>query len=425
MIIERQQEHVLIGWMDETCFSPDLKLLLRAADKTLASWSFADIRFEAAISGKRYWSLALASSDQALSVVDGSLQLLLLADGREKAFRIFGPLQETLKMRSLDLARLGSTFKLLPGPHREAFRRAVEYGTRPHIRSAVKRQRACVITYANDSGGWFEVFRRHYEQQLGDTAFIYVVTPQPESFDGERLGGITGLRGFAFDDFARSQLLSGMARGLAAYYEWVIVADVDELIFVESPDGIGCRTLADRLGDPELPEISFSLGLDIIQGANEADFDHAAPLLGQRRYAVPNSGMCKPHITRGTVNLDIGFHYCQVPPRFAPSGTGFVMFHLKYACRTTRTDVARIVERTAYADDRIRSYAYDSVGRRSAHPGLKAASPDTAVVLRQWDRQDFERRIRAQVGYDADRDLHVGKNFTEDVVIDLRGHTGE
>lgn len=421
MIIERQQEQTLVAWVDEALIRPDLELCLMQGEHCLRRWSREQLVLDALVGQHRYLRLELDSREQALAVVAEHLRIEARHAGATQVFRIFAPLRETLKLRDLDLARLGSTFKLLPGAQREALRRAVEYGTRPYARSAVRRERACVITYANDSGGWFEVFLRHYTEQLGDAAHIHVVTPQPESFAGFRLGGVTGLRGFAYDDFARSQLLSGMARALSAYYEWVIVADVDELIFVEGSGGLGVRTLRDRLGDSGLDDIHFSLGLDIVQTEHEPDFDLSRPLLTQRRFAVPNSGMCKPHISRGHILLDIGFHYCQVPPRLAAPGQGFVMFHLKYACRALRGEVARIVERTGYTDERIKAYAYESVGRRTAHPGLKDASPETALALAAWDRGAFAERIRSHVVYDAERDLHIGRNFTEDRVIDLRG----
>ena len=424
MIIERQHDENLVAWINPELATKELEIQLREDKNILATWSFSDISFE--IREERYYfQLALISSNQADAVVDGSLRLLLIHSNREEFFKIFNPLQETLKLRTLDLSRLGSTFKLLPNSHREAFRRAVEYSTKTNTRSAVKRQRACIITYANDSGGWFEAFKNHYSKQLGGTSRIYVITPNPESFREIKLGGITGLIDFAYDDYARSQMLSNMAKALSAYYEWVIVADVDELIFAESIDGIGARTLFDRLGDNNLPEINFSLGLDIIQTAQETDYNPSISLLKQRRYAVPNSGMCKPHITRGTVNLDIGYHYCQVPPRIPTANAGFVMFHLKYACQTTRQDVARIVERTDYTNSRIQNYAYDSVGRRTGHPGLKFASHETALPLNQWDRLALERRILAKIRYDADRDLYIGEHFTEDLVIDLKVCTTE
>lgn len=421
MIIERQQGQTLIAWLDEAWVQPGLELLLLGDGEAVQRWSGEQIVLESLVAGRRYLRITLESEAQAVDLLAERLHLEAHADGRSQRFKVFAPLRETLKLRELELSRLGSTFKLLPGPQREALRRAVEYGTQPHARSAVQRQRACVITYANDSGGWFEVFRRHYTEQLGDSAHIHVVTPQPESFAGQRLGGLTGLRGFAYDDFARSQLLSGMARALSAYYEWVIVADVDELIFADASEGLGRRTLRDRLGDPGLDAIHFSLGMDIVQADDESDFDSGRPLFAQRRYAVPNSGMCKPHISRGCINLDIGFHYCQVPPKLPSPGQGFLMFHLKYACSAMRGEVARMVERTGYTDQRIKTYAYDSVGRRTAHPGLQTATPETAVPLAAWNREAFAARIASHLVYDADRDLHVGRNFTEDLVLDLKG----
>lgn len=420
MIIQRQEDSILIGWADSDIFTGDLDIQLFCNGEPERHWGIDQITLQNKINNQQYFQIDVKSTACAIDIVSGLSTLLIKGkDGKDLTAKIFEPLKETLKVRALNANLLGSTFKLSPPELKLSIRRAVDYGTNTFPKSKIHKKTACVIAYANDSGGWFDAFLKHYSEQLGDSRLIYIVTPNPDSFFGRNLGGVVGMPGFEYDDCARSKALSGFLAGLSAYFEWVIVADVDELIFADHCNGIGSISIVERLSQCTTETVFFSLGMDVIQAPHEESFDFKKGLLEQRKYAIPNSGMCKPNISRGTVCLDIGSHYCQYPPKLSEPNSGFVMLHLKYACQRVMLEVAKIVAATGYADDVIRDYAFSSVGVRKNHPGMVTASIEKSIHLQNWDRAAFQQRIAAHSIYDGNRDLYIGKNFTLDFLVDF------
>lgn len=420
MIVERLAKSGLVFWVDQSVVDDASLVELVEQDNLRQSWLVIDLVMIANVEGRSYFEVPIPNIETRLAIIRGDLNLVWASAqgwGRRR-FKIFGPLRDAQSIAALDQHRLGSTFRLLPNDTKHAVRRAVEYGTRTYGGSRIKKRSACVVTYANDSGGWFDVFYRHYCDQLGAGTSIYVVTPRPESFVDYVLGGVVGLSGFPYDDVARSQLFSGVSAGLMAYYEWVIVADVDELV-LPHPAG-PYQTIRERLANPHgLREINFSLGVDLVHHDGEPVYTASELPLAQRRYGVPNSGMCKPHVCRVSTVLDIGFHYCQQAPSIPADDSGFLMLHLKYACQRRREDVAQLVANTDYTDPLIRTYSYSSVAERLRHPMLSQVSTSDAVSFWSWDVAEFQREIERSVVYSGERDLFIGRNFAYPVVLDF------
>jgi hypothetical protein len=227
-----------------------------------------------------------------------------------------------------------------------------------------ERGKLCVVTYANDATAWFPYFYKHYVELVGPHG-IYVVTPAPQLFEQYSLGGLITASNLQFDDRARAFLMSHLVTGLHAYYTWSIVCDVDEFI-VPHPES---KLTFLEILDSSKQGIMISRGLDILQAEGEPDFDLTQPILPQRRYAVPNTAICKPHLSSVPVIYSGGFHYCQEKVNFSGPREGFLTLHLKWACGKMRNAVAEAVRKTVYSNKETADYALRSVSSTAPSNG--------------------------------------------------------
>lgn len=272
----------------------------------------------------------------------------------------------------------------------------------------------CVITYANDAGAWFPYFYKYYSSLVGETA-IYVITPKPNTFSAYSLGGIITCADMSFDDTARSQLMSGIATGLQAYYEWTLVCDVDELVFPHPDSALGFFELLDA----ESNDVIVSRGLDVVQMDDDADFSFELPVLQQRRFANPNIALCKPHIARVPVQYSGGHHYCNYKLALPPQREGFITLHLKWACKRIRREVASIVAETSYVNEKTADYCMNSVSERSFDSRLKSYLGKTVEGLNSAAMRAFERNYAENLVFSAARGLWIGQHITAPFLIDL------
>ena len=261
------------------------------------------------------------------------------------------------------------------------------------------------------AGGWFPYFHDYYARAIG-AGTIFVITPAPDEFAAYDLLGVLSVEGFPYDDNSRSPLVSGVAQGLLALFEWTIVCDVDEIII---PHPFGGNTFLDELSRTKVP-VSISRGLDIIQGPGDAEFDMSVGVLEQRRHAAFNSALCKPHFARVPTRWGPGYHFADYNPQFEPEGQGFITLHLKWASSATRQKVAEIVQGIEYADSMIGEYSVKSV-TRPGHP--LAGRLGEAIAFGGEAYRDYERRHLANFHFDDVSKLWKGKHFVGEVPIDL------
>lgn len=281
---------------------------------------------------------------------------------------------------------------------------------------APKSSPVCVITYANDAGAWFPYFYAYYGKLFGPRA-LYVITPKPENFAAYQLGGVISAANLTFDDLARQQLAAQLASGLQAYYTWSLCCDVDEIV---TPHPASGKTFLEILANED-GNILLTRGLDVLQTPEEANFDFNETVMAQRRYGVPSTSMCKPHLARVPIHYSGGHHYCQERLSFAPSGCGFLTLHLKWACHQVRAEVQGIVAKTSYADLLIAKYAARSVAIETRHPLISQAKPETAKLLASQEMQRFEAEYGEKLTYSQTRGLWLGEHRTANFVVDLRG----
>ncbi|MES2710535.1 MAG: hypothetical protein V4653_03050 [Pseudomonadota bacterium] len=341
---------------------------------------------------------------QAFATVDGTTVVLAF----ERSLRL------SLELGSLNEHQLKAVARHLSA---EQTRKLVAGLVPAPAADGGRNQRAtlCVVTYAHDATAWFPYFYNYYRDLVGPHG-IYVVTPTPENFAGYALGGLITAARLEFDDAARAYLMSHLATGLHAYYRWSLVCDVDEFVVPHPLSGL---SFLDMLATGRNP-IAISRGLDMIQAEGEPDFDMSAPILEQRRYGVPNTAMCKPHLARVPVSYSGGFHYCQERMDFAARADGFLTLHMKWACNRMRREVAEAVQKTVFSNRETADYSLRSVTVEPRHPMAAPAFLSRASPLESDAMEGFEALYRSNLTYDAPRGLWVGKHVVAPFVVDLR-----
>jgi hypothetical protein len=157
---------------------------------------------------------------------------------------------------------------------------------------------------------------------------------------------------------ARMQLLSGVAKGLLACYDAVVLADADEFIV---PDPARHATLIDFVAAHADRDVMAAVGLNVVHhAAVEGPLDRAGPVLGQRRFAKFVPVMCKPAIKRVPADWTRASHGIFSPFRIFPD---LFMIHLKFHDRDELLARADHRRRMVETDGRARASSWSLAGR--------------------------------------------------------------
>jgi hypothetical protein len=194
-----------------------------------------------------------------------------------------------------------------------------------------------VMTMVRDEAEMLPRWVRHYAGQVGQENLVVL---DDGSTDGSTDGlGCTvhrlpSLPGSGYER-ARMELLSGLAVGFLAVYDYVAFVDADEFL------------IADPLAYPDLPSfLATRRGRDVLapmtlnvvhvpslEGSLRAD----EPVLGQRRFAKFTPIMCKPSIKRTPAAWRWASHGVEAPFEVDRE---LYMLHLKFADREALRRVA-------------------------------------------------------------------------------------
>jgi hypothetical protein len=181
---------------------------------------------------------------------------------------------------------------------------------------------------ARDEGQMLDRWVRHYSAQLGAEHLIVL---DDNSTDGStddlpctvhRLPQLPGTHEF---ERTRMKLVSGLAKGLLAVYDYVAFVDADEFLLA---DPAKYADLTDFLKARPSTDVIAGMCLNVVHyAAVEPDLEPTLPTLGQRRYAKFVPSMCKPALKRipapwGAASHGIGAPFTVDPELF--------MIHLKF-----------------------------------------------------------------------------------------------
>lgn len=278
------------------------------------------------------------------------------------------------------------------------------------LESALKKRPAFVITQAMSAGHYFAIWYRYYAREVGP-ANIYVITQNggQNEFQGMELGGVLTYPSETFDDGPRCELITTLARGLLAFYDAGIIVDADEILV---PDPRAANSLLQWLERNSDPYVT-SIGIDLIQNANDEILDPSKPILAQRRYGYLTSSMCKTSLTRLPVNWGVGFHFASVYPSF----NRMFLIHLKRADRTMQLDWLEYMSKQEIAREDTRAYYAPEVEKLDNFYRTVQRWP----LQEGWDAlydAGFSDRFFAEVRLDRSG-IYRGKHFTSGNLLEL------
>lgn len=241
-----------------------------------------------------------------------------------------------------------------------SLRRKQEPGSTPGLRSGAGRPTVAAITMARDEADMLPRWVRHYGGQLGESNLLVF---DDNSTDGStddlpctvhRLPQLPGRHGY---ETSRMELMSGIAQGLLAVYDFVIFADVDEFIIADPDRYDG---LVDFLADRRDRSVIAPVALNVVHhpGA-EGPLDPARPLLGQRRFVKYVPLMCKPSVKAVPAAWADASHGIKAPFEVDPE---LFMLHMKFYDREALRRVAERRNRLVEVDGRAKKSSWSLSG---------------------------------------------------------------
>lgn len=190
--------------------------------------------------------------------------------------------------------------------------------------------RIAVLTMVRDEGPMLRLWVAHYARQVG---LEHLIVLDDGSVDGStddlgctvhRLPRLPGGAGF---ERARMALVSGLAEGLLAVYDYVAFVDADEFLV---PDPAAYATLPDLVAARPDADVLGAIGLNVVHLPSEAALDLGRPLLEQRSFAMFTPLMCKPALKRVAAPWAVSSHGIRTPYAVDPQ---LFLLHLKFADR--------------------------------------------------------------------------------------------
>lgn len=212
-----------------------------------------------------------------------------------------------------------------------------------------------VMTMVRDEAQMLPRWIDHYAGQVGMDNLLVL---DDNSSDGSTVGlsctvhRLPSLSGKGFES-ARMQLLSGLATGFLATYDYVVFVDADEFLV---PDPALHRDLPSFLATRRGREVVAPMTLNVVHVPSvEEPLRAGEPVLGQRRFAKFAPVMCKPSIKRVPASWRWASHGIAAPFAVDPE---LYMFHLKFADRDLLRQVAAHRKALTDTDGRARGSSW-------------------------------------------------------------------
>jgi hypothetical protein len=185
--------------------------------------------------------------------------------------------------------------------------------------------RTAAITFVYNESFNLPIWLRYFGGLFG-AKNLFVVDLGTTDGSTDNLGEVNkiALPRTEFDEYAKTNFINNLQKGLLDYYDSVIYTDADELVV---PDPAKYPDLTNYLEEKTF-DYASCVGLNIIHIMTKEDpLDPSQPLLPQRRFARFLSATCKPALSRVPMNWAPGFHCSDKPPHIDPD---LYLFHTKW-----------------------------------------------------------------------------------------------
>ena len=191
--------------------------------------------------------------------------------------------------------------------------------------------RIAVMTVVRDEGWMIRKWVDHHGRQVGLENLVVLDDNSSDGSTDDLPCTVHKIPGFPEGRFenARMQLMSGIALGLLAVYDYVAFVDADEFLV---PDPARYDTLVDLVAAREPQEVIGCMGLNLLHHlqAEPDDLDPSRPVLDQRHFAKFVPLMCKPSIKRTPAPWRFSSH--GISARYEVD-TDLFLLHLKFVDR--------------------------------------------------------------------------------------------
>ena len=231
---------------------------------------------------------------------------------------------------------------------------------------------AAALTMVRDDAFFLKAWLRHYGEVFGREN-CYIVNHGRGEAVAELAAGcnIIGIPGDPHPNFdmKRWRLLNGLVEGLRAYYKYVVVGDVDELVVLDPEEGSDLKGwIAEQPGK----RVLTPLGLEVIHRVDQEPDPITDRILGPRMHVRPAPHYSKPCLVSYGTKIARGGHFTQYDKLHTPDA--LYLLHLKFCDFDTYCGTMN--QRNAVTEEIGASVRDASIGR---HWFAEARGEDRAV----------------------------------------------
>ncbi len=220
---------------------------------------------------------------------------------------------------------------------------------RRRTRDESAKPQVLVMTMARDEAEMLPRWVSHYSEQVGIENLVVLDDNSTDSSTddlGCTVHRLPQLPGPGYEG-ARMQLVSGLASGFLALYDFVVFVDADEFLVA---DPTRHADLPSFLATRRDREVVAPMTLNVVHVPSlEEPLQADQPVLGQRRFAKFTPIMCKPQIKQVPAPWKWASHGIEAPFEV---DTELYMLHLKFADRDALRRVAAHRRALVEADGR-------------------------------------------------------------------------
>lgn len=193
-----------------------------------------------------------------------------------------------------------------------------------HVAQLSSPQQIAAVTMVYNETEYLPIWLKHYGHQVGlENCFIIDHGSDDGSTRDLSPCNVIRIPRSPYDPHKQSVFNSQFCSSLLNWFDWVVYADVDELLMADPKVSPSLREYVRR----PLPDVVTAIGLNVAHRFQvEPELDFTRPVTNQRHYVFSASSMCKPNLIRKPVKWSPGSHSSDAEVIF----DHLYMFHLRW-----------------------------------------------------------------------------------------------